>query len=137
MRSRRVLGPALVVLVAGCAPKLESKGSITVEGQPFTPALCQVLVGGVTIELSDAKGAKLGLALPPQRLDAFKTISGTPTVTYQPTTGPAAELGPCGTLELTGEGYHGSGKRAASGKMKLSCAKDVKVEGDYTFSGCF
>jgi hypothetical protein len=48
-----------------------------------------------------------------------------------------APLGPCGSLTMRGEGYHGSGKRAASGRLSLSCRGEVAISGDIDFSGCF
>ena len=41
-------------------------------------------------------------------------------------------------MTLKGEGYHGEGKRAASGTASLECsAGRSTVRGDLTFTGCF
>lgn len=127
---------ALTALVCACAPTFKPTGSLTIDGASFTPVRCQVLTRG-GIELADARGARLELSLPPARLDAWKDISGNPTATYAPSGGTAVVLGACGSLTLTGEGYHGSGKRAASGTMSLDCAGGVTVKGDLSFTGCF
>jgi hypothetical protein len=46
------------------------------------------------------------------------------------------DVGLCGTLVLTGEGFHASGKRAVKGRLSLACAAS-EVRGDFTFEGCF
>lgn len=131
-----VVALSCATLALACQPKFEPKGSLTIDGAAFSPTSCQVLSGHSSIELADAKGARLGLSLPPQNLNAFQDISGTPSASYTAPGGQTVELGACGSLTLTGEGYHGSGKRAASGKMSLSCASP-KVAGELSFSGCF
>lgn len=133
--------PALAMssslLSLGCEPELTAKGSLSVDGVAFTPTVCQVIAGRTAIELGDGKGTLLELSLPPARLDAFKDVSGTPSAKLTRPGGTSADLGACGSLTLTGEGYHGSGKRAASGHTTLSCGSAPKVEGELSFTGCF
>jgi hypothetical protein len=137
-------GSALFALVAigGCAPTFDTeKSSLTVDGEVFRPTACQVHVGahgGVTF--TDGNGGRLTLALPPQHLDYAKEINGTPEVQWEAPstqTKPAVEVGSCGALTLRGEGYHGQGKRAASGHATLSCERGAKIVGEIRWSGCF
>lgn len=132
-----VLALGAAVLALGCQPELTSKGSLSVDGVAFAPTVCQVVAGRTAIELGDGKGTLLELSLPPARLDAFKDVSGTPNAKLTRPGGTSADLGACGSLTLTGEGYHGSGKRAASGHATLSCGSTPKVEGELSFTGCF
>lgn len=132
-------GLAMATLaLAGCAPKLKRSGKLWVDGLEYKPDTCHVLTDRTGIQLVDVTGVRLELALPPARLDFMSEISGTPHVTY--VGGPAKpmlDLGTCGTLTMRGEGYHGSGRRAASGRMSLVCSGAASVSGELTFEGCF
>jgi hypothetical protein len=119
-----------------CQPKFERSGSLTVDSMSFEPSTCHVLTSG-GIVLENASGSRLQLSMPPTRIDAFKDIVVTPAAQWQTKVRPLVELGPCGTMTLTGEGYHGSGKRAVSGRLALDCAGEVSVKGSLSFSGCF
>ena len=133
-----ILVAAAGACLVGCAPKFESQGALSIGGAPFRPTVCHVLTSCTGIELSDGTGARLTLTLPPQRLDAFEDITGVPSLTFDPGAGkPPFAASACGSLTLTGEGYHGSGKRAASGRAELSCSGDSEVQGDLKFKGCF
>lgn len=136
----RFLGASLIALsalVCACEPVFERKsGSLTVDGASFVPTRCQVRPSG-GLELADAGGARLLLALPPETLNPWRDVSGVPMATYTAPGGTVAELGSCGRLTLTGEGYHGGGRRAASGTMSLRCGPSPLVSGEFTFSGCF
>jgi hypothetical protein len=91
-----------------------------------------------TFELADRSGTRVELTLPPATLKAFRDIDGTPSVKVEPGPGrPAVVVGACGSLTLTGQGYHGSGKRAARGRMSLDCGGPLPVTGDLSFTGCF
>jgi len=127
---------AWIAFACACQPTFEPAGSLSIDGATFTPTACRVLTRG-GIELSDASGARLELSLPPARLEAFKDLSGSPIARYTPSGRSAVELGACGSLTLTGEGYHGSGKRAASGTTSLDCSGGVTLKGDLSFTGCF
>lgn len=127
------LGVAAIVL-AGCAPTFESDGTLMVGSSAFRPTTCHVLTRATGIELGDGSGRRLVLTLPPQRLDAFRDITGAPSVQLEPG---GASASACGTLTLTGEGYHGSGKRAASGKLALSCDDPPGIHGELSLRGCF
>ncbi len=127
----------LAALACACAPKLASSGSLLIDGAPFSPATCHVFADRTAIELRDAEGARLELTLPPARLDFERQLSGTPDVLYTSKSGARASLGSCGSLTLTGEGYHGSGRRAASGVITLACAGEPKASGELKFQGCF
>lgn len=139
---RAATAPQTLGIVAGlvlggavaCAPRFQSGGSLAVDGAAFAPATCHVHTGCATVELTDAGGNRLGLSIPPQRLDAWQSIGGTPEVAWTPAGGARQALGTCGSLQLTGEGYHGSGKRAASGRVVLACPR---VSGALDFTGCF
>ncbi len=128
----------LGVAALGCEPKFHSSGSLLFEDSAFQPSACHVLVGATGIELLDTVGARLELTLPCARLEAFHTLGGTPRATFEPGRDlPAIDFGICGTLTLRGEGYHASGKRAASGSMRLSCTSGATLKGDLRFDGCF
>lgn len=135
--------PSLLALVAalllgGCEPDFVPTGTVTVDGVSFLPDDCRVLTCPTGIELRETGGGRLRLGLPPQRLDAFREISGRPTVSYFTRAGgPAREFGTCGSLTLTGEGYHGGGRRAASGRVTLDCSGPPRVTGSLSFTGCF
>jgi len=121
---------------AGCKPEFTSTGNLSIDGKPFVPKSCQVV--GTGVALTNADGARVQLKLPPARLDAFEDVSGSPSLTYTPSPGAAAiEVGACGSFTMTGEGYHGEGKRAASGRADLSCHAAVSVRGRLSFEGCF
>jgi hypothetical protein len=139
MRSPRTTLAFLSLLVAlvGCEPKFEPSGSLTIDGAPFQPTLCQVLAGETGIELTDAAGARLKLTLPPVTLEAFREIGGTPSATFEASGKAVVTSASCGTLKLRGEGYHGSGKRAASGALSLSCTGPLTATGTLSFTGCF
>lgn len=134
---RRAVYLPLLVSLFGCEPKFKQTGSLTINGAPFQPTLCQVLVGATGIELSDAAGARLKLTLPPVTLEAFKEISGTPSASFEAGGKAAVTSASCGTLKLRGEGYHATSKRAASGELSLSCAGSLTATGTLQFSGCF
>ncbi len=129
-------GFVVALLLAGCAPNFEPHGSVRIDGVPFEPVKCHVLPSG-GIQLYDAVGQKLELALPPMRLDAFRQIRGTPSATFLKSGAPGVSVGACGELVLTGEGYHGGGRRAASGSVSLDCAGPPRVEARLEFQGCF
>jgi hypothetical protein len=132
------IGFVVCVLCNGCEPTFAPTGSLAIDGAPFTPTTCHVLVRATGIELVDAGGTRVELDLPPATLRAFEDVGGTPSVTIDRGAGrPAVSMSTCGTMTLTGEGYHGSGKRAASGRMSLDCAGAASVEGELSFSGCF
>ena len=122
----------------GCEPTFKSKGTLRIQDADFGPIACHVLVNDFGIALESAPGARLELTLPPARLDAWRSVKGVPRARFTRSNGAATlDLGACGALTLTGEGYHGQHKRAASGQASLSCSGDVTVKGDFTFSGCF
>jgi type 1 fimbria pilin len=138
------LRTALMLLLAaasaaGCAPRFQGDSSITIDGAAFQPTMCNVLAGAQGgIVLVDAAGTRLTLGLPPARLDAWREIAGAPHARLEPAGGkPPVDLGACGSLTLRGEGYHGSGRRAASGNASLSCSGGAAVRGDIHFTGCF
>ena len=134
MGMARALPWLLLLSLAACQPSFSSRGSFTVEGAAFTPTRCRVLAPEATgVALTDAQGRELRVALPPVTLKAFEEVSGTPTVTLQ-TGDTKRDLGPCGAAKLVGEGYHGGGRRAAKGELKLECAG---LSGTLDFSGCF
>lgn len=139
-RDVRLLTFVLLALSsAGCQPTFEPAGALTIGGAAFAPVGCQVLAPRATgIDLRDAQGRSLSLTLPPQILDAWRKIHGTPRATLALPGQPPQELGPCGALMLEGEGYHGQGKRAASGSATLQCGTgETAVHGTLTFDGCF
>jgi len=123
-------------LGTACEPKFEPSGSLTVDSMSFEPSICHVLTSG-GIVLENSSGSRLQLSMPPTRIDAFKDIVTTPDARWQTAARPPVELGTCGSMTLTGEGYHGSGKRAVSGRLTLSCSGDVTVKGSLAFTGCF
>jgi type 1 fimbria pilin len=124
----------LVIAGAGCRPKFAPHGELTLSGEPFRPTACRVLVGATGVELADAAGSRLELVLPPQTLDAFRDVKGTPRAQLTRPSGARVDLGACGALTLTGEGYHGEGRRAASGHLVLACDGGA---GTLDFEGCF
>ena len=132
---------AIVLLeigAVGCEPTFKSQGTLLIQDADFRPISCHVLVEDFGIALQDAPGARLELSLPPARLDAWRSVSGVPRARFMPSNNARVlDPGACGTLTLTGEGYHGQGKRAVSGQVSLSCSGEVTVRGDFTFSGCF
>jgi hypothetical protein len=135
--SLALLGAAFVCLTS-CKPEFTSTGSLSIDGKEFVPTSCRVLAPCTGIELTNAAGASVQLTLPPARLDAFEDVSGSASLSYMPGPGATAiEGGACGRLTMTGEGYHGGGKRAASGQATLACEAPVKVSGDIKFEGCF
>jgi hypothetical protein len=122
----------------GCKPTFEIKtGALEVAGKPFAPSACHVLTCPGGIELLDSVGARLELALPPARLDAWRDIGGVARVRLAPAGEPETDLGSCGSAILTGEGYHGEGRRAASGKVSLECHGPPTAQGVLAFTGCF
>jgi hypothetical protein len=127
---------APVLFGTACQPEFEPTGSLMVDSMRFEPTACHVLTCG-GIVLQNASGSRLELSIPPTRIDAFEDIATNPSAKWVAPGKPAVELGPCGSMTLTGEGYHGSGKRAVSGRATLSCTKDVSVVGSLSFSGCF
>jgi hypothetical protein len=138
-RAAAILPVTLVLASSGCQPTFEPKGSLTVRGAPFAPVSCEVLASCDSgIALRDVQGNQLSLKLPPQTLRAWERIEGTPRAELTMSGRPPIDLGPCGQLALSGEGYHGDGKRAASGTMSLECSsRDAQVRGTLRFSGCF
>ncbi|MEI7894113.1 MAG: hypothetical protein WCI05_13555 [Myxococcales bacterium] len=124
---------------AGCAPTFDAQGSLSINGEPFEPVSCRVLAGTKGgIELTDKRGARLSLALPPAHLNAWREISGVPQVSYDPGAGERPiDLGRCGSVTLRGEGYHGQGKRAANGHLELACSGAVSIKGELRWTGCF
>lgn len=136
----RLLFVAVLLLAcAGCQPTFESEGTLTVGGTTFRPVACHVLAPRATgVALNDSEGRSLELTLPPAILDAWRELRGTPSTALTLPGQPPTDLGPCGLLTLEGEGYHGQGKRAASGTASLDCAVGAAaVQGTLTFSGCF
>jgi hypothetical protein len=137
----QVLASIALVFAASCAPTFDAQSALVIDGAPYQPTACQVhagAYGGVTF--IDAHGARLTLALPPQRLDFAGEIGGTPEVRWEPQTNeikPALEVGTCGSVTLRGEGYHGQGRRAASGHATLGCTAGAKISGEIRWSGCF
>ena len=131
----------LVLVVTGaigCEPRFKPNGSLMIQDRDFEPVACHVLVNCFGIVLQNAAGARLEMRLPPAVLNAWRSISGVPEVRFTPSAGATPlNLGACGMLTLTGEGYHGQGKRAASAHASLSCSGGVTVKGNLTFSGCF
>lgn len=126
------------LLAAGCKPSFESEGALSIDGQPFRPTRCRVLVDATGIELANETGRRLELTLPPATLRAWREIHGTPTVKLHAAAGaPATDLGPCGSLTMAGEGYHEPNRRAASGRLSLSCSGAASLQGELRFSGCF
>lgn len=124
-----------VVGLLGCKPKFEpGGGGVSVGGQAFQPTSCHVNAVRGGIDLFSAEGAQLAAVMPPQQLDAFSDLAGTVDVRVTRRGAAEQDLGTCGTLALTGEGYHGDGKRAARGKLVLACSQ---AQGELTFSGCF
>ncbi len=124
--------------VIGCEPTFKPSGMLLVEDVDFRPIACHVMVNTFGIAFENATGARLELLLPPTRLDAWRSTGGVPQARFIPNDGVSAlNLGACGALTLTGEGYHGQTKRAVSGKASLSCSSGVTVTGNLTFSGCF
>jgi hypothetical protein len=130
-----VVVAALVALVAGCAPKFEPKGTVSVHGVPFHPTTCHLLGTPTGVVLIDADDARLELALSPSRLEMGQITTGAPHVTFTDPHAATRDLGRCGSLELMGEGYHGDGKRAVSGHAHLACADGT--DADLEFTGCF
>lgn len=122
-----------------CRPTFESQGTVTIDGTAFAPKDCRVLAPRATgVALGDSTGRWLTLALPPMTLKAWRQIDGTPSAALTRPGQPDVELGPCGVLTLRGEGYHGEGKRAASGNAALECsAAGAEVKGVLSFTGCF
>ncbi len=128
----------LVAAMSGCKPTFKQSGSIRVDGAPFQPIACHVLTRCQGIELINEVADRLELTLPPARLEAWRELKGTPGLRYLPGAGKTpVDLGTCGSLTLTGEGYHEPRGRAASGSISLSCSGAVTVRGDLEFSGCF
>ncbi len=127
------------LFVSACEPKFKAQGAFALEDAVFTPTACHVLAPRATgVELTDVTGARLELVLPPMTLEAFTELKGTPGAVLTTSGEAPIDLGPCGTLTLKGEGYHGGGKRAASGSASLACsAGSAHVMGTLTFSGCF
>jgi hypothetical protein len=122
----------------GCEPTFKPKGTLLIQDADFGPIACHVLVNDFGVSLENASGARLELTLPPARLDAWQSVDGVIRARFAPSSGALAlDLGACGALKLTGEGYHGQRKRAASGQASLSCSGGVPVKGNFTFSGCF
>jgi hypothetical protein len=127
-----------VAMAAGCTPTFEPKGTLWIERAPFHPIACHVLTCGTGIELRDANHNRLEIRIPPQTLNAWQTIGGSATARWiAGSSGATVDLGSCGSLTLRGEGYHGSGRRAASGHVSLSCSGTVAAAGALDFSGCF
>jgi hypothetical protein len=137
MRARTLLVVFGACALVGCEPTFSSEGSLSIDDADFRPVRCRVLVGATGIELEDASHTRLELTLPPARLDAFKETSGSPRARYDVAGKAPVSFGPCGSLTMRGEGYHGGGKRAASGKLTLACAGGAKASGDVVFRGCF
>jgi hypothetical protein len=125
---------ALLGALSGCRPQFKPEGALTVAGAAFVPVRCRALGQELGVELATAEGAMLTLVLPWSRLDAFREVKGEPHLVFQPVGAAAVEAERCGTLMLRGEGYHGEGKRAASGQLSLSCEAG---KGELSFSGCF
>lgn len=121
----------------GCEPTFSSEGSLSIDDAEFIPVRCHVLTGATGIELEDASSTRLSLTLPLTRLDAFKETSGAPRARYDVAGKAPITFGPCGSLTMRGEGYHGGGKRAASGKLTFACAGGAKASGEVVFRGCF
>jgi len=120
------------LVLSGCQPTFEATGALTVNGESFTPAKCRAMSEATGIEVVTPSGGTVQLTLPPQTVKAFETVRGDVTVT--PGGDGPRPSSPCGTLELRGEGYHGGGRRAVSGKVSLRCEQ---AQGELTFSGCF
>ena len=127
---------ALGLCAVACRPKFEPSGSLTIDAMSYEPTTCHVLTSG-GIVFQNASGSRLELSIPPTRIDAFRDIDVTPSARWVVPGKPPVELGPCGAMRLTGEGYHGSGKRAVSGRATLACSGDVDVKGSLAFTGCF
>lgn len=132
------LGAALAVTASfsACAPEFRPEGFLTVEGLDLSPTACRVLTDCTGIELRDAASTRLRLTMPPTRVDTFEEASGPATATLTRASGETVELGDCGTLRLEGQGYHGQGKRAMSGTVRLDCGGGA-TSGELTFTGCF
>jgi hypothetical protein len=129
---------SMILAAAACTPTFEPKGTLWIERAPFHPIACHVLTCGTGIELRDAGRNRLEIRIPPQTLNAWQTIGGSATARWiAGSNGNTVELGSCASLTLRGEGYHGSGRRAASGRVSLSCSGAVTAGGALDFSGCF
>lgn len=127
-----------VTMATGCQPTFEPTGTLWVERAPFHPIACHVLTCGTGIELLDPNRGRLEIRIAPQTLNAWRTIGGSATVRWiAGSSGTPAELGSCASLTLRGEGYHAAGRRAASGRVSLSCAGTVAAGGALDFGGCY
>ncbi|MBI2377008.1 MAG: hypothetical protein HYV07_23610 [Deltaproteobacteria bacterium] len=136
MSCRACVAAIAGLLLASCAPKFEGSGKLHAGGDELHPSLCRVLVQATGIELSDDFGSKLKVTIPPARIEAFREITGPASISYDGRGGHSVAPS-CGTLSLRGQGYHGGGRRAASGKLSLSCSGPPAVAGDFEFEGCF
>src|SRR5438067_6956860 len=102
---------AISAVVAACAPTFVPDGMLSVGGADYRPTACSVLIGATGgIALVDPNSVYLALTLPPAHLQASQEISGIPHAKLVPGLGkPEQDLGPCGTLTLSGEAFHGAG----------------------------
>jgi hypothetical protein len=138
MPIRTFLIASMILAAAGCKPTFEPTGTMSIGGAPFHPTACHVLTCETGVELIDPNRGRLELTLPPQPLKAWQTIGGGASARWIAGSNSApVGLGACASLTMRGEGYHGSGRRAASGHASLSCTGAVAAAGTLDFSGCF
>jgi hypothetical protein len=128
---------ALLLVLVGCRPAFEATGTLSIDGVPWRPNECHVLTRCTGIELVDAQHRRIELTMRPQALNAWRRISGSANVRWSDAGRAPSELGQCGDLTMRGEGYHGDGKRAASGRVSFACTGKVVARGALDFSGCF
>jgi hypothetical protein len=124
-------------LVGACRPTFEARASLMLDGATWQPRECHVQSRCTGIELVDDRQRRLELTIPPQTLFAWQQIGGAAQVRWLEAGRPPVGLGACGSLTLRGQGYHGAGKRAASGQALVDCRGPVAVRGDIDFVGCF
>ena len=117
------------VLAAGCSNKLS--GTLEIDGHAVEISSCRngMVYGFRGVELTAATGERLRVALAPTG-EAVVILMAKGAST-------GAELGKCGSLEVSDQNSEINDVKNVEGKMELDCAADGSaIKGSVKFGNC-
>lgn len=127
--SRLVILLAIVMVVGACSNKLG--GDLKVNGEAFGASGCRsgAVFGFAGVEVSGKGG---------QRLRVIHTPTGEAhVVLFAPGAAVGADLGTCGTIQVSDQNSTVNDVKNVEGKAQLRCSADgVTIEGTLTFENC-